>query len=99
MKTEEQIRDRLNKAYEMLAYYWGYLPEHFPEEYLSPELRVPLAKQVEMIIDRALVEQRYNLVPPKNLVEAAKGFNETFTTCVMLEWVLELDSPIARKGD
>ncbi|MFC1848339.1 hypothetical protein ACFLXV_03410 [Chloroflexota bacterium] len=99
MKTEEQIRSRLDKAYEMLAYYWSHLPEHFPEEYLSPELRVPVQTQAEMIIDRVAVERNYNLRSPKNLVEAAKGFNEAFTTCVMLEWMLELDSPLARKGD
>ena len=99
MKAEQRIRERLNKAYEMLAYYWSYLPEHFPEEYLSPGLVLPLPKQAEMIADRAAAEEKYNLEPPKNLVEAAKGFNETITTCVMLEWVLDLDSPLAQKGD
>jgi len=99
MKTEKQIRERLKKAYEMLAYYWSYLPEYFPDEYLSPEFRLPLLEQAEMIIDRAVVEEKYGLEPPKRIVEAAKGFNESITTCVMLEWVLDLGSPLATKGN
>lgn len=99
MKTEEQVRQRLRKAYEMLAYYWSYLPEHFPEDVLSPGLVLPLPAQAEMIIDRVGTEEKYSLEPPKNLVEAAKGFNETLATCVMLEWVLDSDNPLAKKGD
>ena len=99
MKTEQQIRERLNKAYEMLGYYWSYLPEQFPEDVLSPSLIPSLPTQAEMIVDRAVTEQKYGLQPPKNLVEAAKGFNESLATCVMLEWVLDLGGPLGRKGD
>jgi hypothetical protein len=99
MKTEQRIRERLDKAYEMLAYYWSYLPEHFPEEYLSPGLVLPLPEQAELIVDRAVLEEKHGLRPPKRLVEAAKGFNETITTCAVLEWVLDLDSALARKCD
>jgi hypothetical protein len=99
VKTEKQIRKRLEKAYEMLGYYWSYLPEHFPEGVLSPGLVPPLPVQAEMIIDRAVVEDKYALKPPGNLVEAAKGFNETLTTCIMLEWVLDSESLLAKQGD
>ena len=99
MKTEQQIRQRLEKAYETLAYYWSYLPEHFPEEYLSRGLVLSLPTQADMIVDRATAEEKHSLEPPKNLAEAARGFNEAITTCVMLEWVLDLDSALARKGD
>ena len=99
MKAEQQIRDRLAKAYEMLAYYWSYLPEHFPEEYLAPALVLPLPKQAEMIVDRPEVEAKYDLKPPRNAVEAAKGFNETIATCAILEWVLDTGSALARMGE
>ncbi len=99
MKTEKRIRDRLQKAYEVLAYYWGYLPEHFPEEYLSPEWRLPLPAQAGMIVHREMAGEKYGLPLPRNVVEAAKGFNEAITACVMLEWVLDTDSPLAAKGD
>ncbi len=99
MRREEEIRERLEKAYEVLAYYWSYLPEHFPPEYLSPQFRLTALSQAELILDRANVEGKYSLQPPKRLVDAAKGFNEAITTCVMLEWVLQSDSPLAKMGD
>ncbi len=99
MRTETEIRDRLAKAYEVLAYYWSYLPEHFPQEYLSPQFRLDAASQAELIVDRAGAEGKHGLQPPRWLVDAARGFNEAITTCVMLEWVLESDSPLAKMGD
>jgi hypothetical protein len=99
MKSENQVRERLQKAYEMLEYYWSYLPEYFPEEHVSSRFAVPATIQADMLVDRARVASKHRLVQPRNIVEAAKGFNEAITACVMLEWVLESGNILARKGD
>ena len=99
MKSENEVRERLEKAYEMLEFYWSYLPEYFPEGSVLSRFAVPATVQADMVVDRARVASKHGLEQPRNIVEAAKGFNEAITACVMLEWVLESGNVLARKGD
>ena len=94
IQTEEQIRKYLEDAWHELWYY-GYILRTTPIGEKEQHLSLP-----EPIINAlAYLEERYGLNPSIIYSAVIKKWSEAYVTCMVLHWVLDFDTIMARQAD
>ncbi len=109
IKTKKRVVKRLEEAVDKADYYRSYLPEYADKERLECEVqpeclaedeecvfRIDPVTLAELIVRRGQIEEKTGMKPPVDLADAEEEFLKAVAQCAMLEWILDLDTELAR---